>query len=107
MNNYILLIIQIKGLPSEGKEVSRPYTPTSLNSQKGTFELVIKSYPAGNVSSYLHSLKVGDKIEVKGPFPKIKYTPNMKKSIGMIAGNSVFFITVELGTSYVSVLVFD
>lgn len=62
----------------------RPYTPTTLDQDKGIFELVIKSYPEGNVSSYVCGLKVGDKIEVKGPFPKLKYVANMKKKIGMV-----------------------
>ena len=80
--------VQIKGLPKDGKDVVRPYTPTSLDHQKGIAEFVIKSYPEGNVSKYLCELKVGDKVEVKGPFQKLKYTANMKKSIGMIAGGS-------------------
>jgi len=78
----------IKGKDEDGKVVARPYTPTSLNDEKGKFEILIKSYPQGKVSSFLHSLKVGDSIEVKGPFPKIKYTPNMKKKIGMVAGGT-------------------
>ena len=78
----------IKGNDEDGKVVARPYTPTSLNDEKGKFEILIKSYPQGKVSSYLHSLKVGDSIEVKGPFPKIKYTANMKKKIGMVAGGT-------------------
>lgn len=56
----------IKGKDEDGKIVARPYTPTSLNDQKGKFEILIKTYPQGKVSGYLHSLKVGDKIEVKG-----------------------------------------
>ena len=64
----------IKGKTKEdGKAPARPYTPTTLDMDKGSFELVIKSYPQGNVSSYLCSLEAGDEIEVKGPFPKIKY----------------------------------
>jgi cytochrome-b5 reductase len=78
----------IKGNDEDGKVVARPYTPTSLNDDKGKFEILIKAYPQGKVSSYLHSKKEGDTIEVKGPFPKIKYIPNMKKKIGMIAGGT-------------------
>jgi cytochrome-b5 reductase len=40
-------------------------------SQKGHFELVIKKYPDGKVSSYMHSLKPGDSIKVKGPIKKV------------------------------------
>jgi len=67
---------------------ARPYTPTTLNDQKGSFELVVKAYPGGKVSEYLHSLKVGDSIEVKGPIPKLAYKKNMKKQIACIAGGS-------------------
>jgi cytochrome-b5 reductase len=49
---------------------------------------VVKAYPKGKVSSYLHSLSVGDTIEVKGPFQKLQYEANMKKRIGMIAGGT-------------------
>ncbi|CAM9398819.1 unnamed protein product, partial [Sphacelaria rigidula] len=55
---------------------------------QGHFDLVIKVYPDGEVSSYMFSLNVGDKIEVKGPFPKFAYKPNVKKEIGMIAGGT-------------------
>jgi len=67
---------------------ARPYTPTTLNDQKGSFELVVKAYPGGKVSEYLHSLKVGDSIEVKGPINKLKYEVGMKKKIAMIAGGT-------------------
>ena len=89
MGMNVASLVMIKGQDTpEGKVVARPYTPTTLDADKGSFELVIKGYPQGNVSKYLCNLDVGDKVEVKGPFPKIKYEPNMKKSIGMIAGGS-------------------
>ena len=55
---------------------------------KGFMEFAIKSYPNGIVSSYLDSLTVGQTIDVKGPITKFTYKPNMKKSIGMLAGGS-------------------
>ena len=67
------------------------YTPTSLNSTKGHFDLVVKAYPPGNgdgVSSYIHSLKPGDNIEVKGCYTKKKIEANQYKEIGLIAGGS-------------------
>jgi cytochrome-b5 reductase len=33
-------------------------------------------------------LKTGDKLEVKGPFVKIQYSPNWKKNVGMLAGGT-------------------
>merc|ERR1712039_48663 len=67
---------------------ARPYTPITTNDQAGYFELLVKGYPTGVVSKYLTSLKPGDAVEVKGPFPKKPYTANMKKKVGMIAGGS-------------------
>jgi len=80
--------IMVRGVSKDGKEAVQPYTPISLDEEKGYFMLCIKNYPTGNVSSYMHNLKVGDYVEVKGPFKKLEYTPNMKKRIGLIAGGA-------------------
>ena len=75
----------------EGKAVVRPYTPVSLNGQRGYVELLIKSYPkpGGVMSRHIQSLRPGvDSLEMKGPFKKIEYRSNMKKKIGMIAGGT-------------------
>lgn len=67
------------------------YTPTSLNSTTGYFDLVVKAYPPGagaGVSSYITSLKPGDNIEVKGCYTKKKIVANQYKEIGLIAGGS-------------------
>lgn len=85
---FILLFLHIVKIRGQRKEDVKPYTPTTLGNLKGSFELYIKVYPNGKVSSYLHSLKVGDIIEVKGPFQKLQYKANMKKRIGMIAGGT-------------------
>ncbi|KAK9141665.1 hypothetical protein Syun_011065 [Stephania yunnanensis] len=78
------------GEDAEGKKkyVIRPYTPISDPDAKGHFDLLIKVYPEGKMSPYLSSLNPGDVVEVKGPIEKLRYTPNMKKHIGMIAGGS-------------------
>lgn len=75
---------------AEGKPkyVIRPYTPVSDPDAKGYFDLLIKVYPEGKMSQHFASLKPGDKVEVKGPIEKLRYSPNMKKQIGMIAGGS-------------------
>lgn len=81
--------VMVKGpTGADGKPTLRPYTPVSTNDHKGDFDLVVKTYPNGIVSGYLHSLKVGDSIEVKGPITKFKYVPNSVKHIGMLAGGS-------------------
>ncbi|RLM92847.1 hypothetical protein C2845_PM08G03910 [Panicum miliaceum] len=70
------------------KYVIRPYTPISDPDSKGYFDLLIKVYPDGKMSQYFASLKPGDVVEVKGPIEKLRYSPNMKKQIGMIAGGT-------------------
>ncbi|KAI3891181.1 hypothetical protein MKW98_007486 [Papaver atlanticum] len=70
------------------KYVIRPYTPISDPDSKGYFDLLVKIYPEGKMSQHLANLRPGDVIEVKGPIEKLRYTPNMKKHIGMIAGGS-------------------
>jgi len=82
-------MVMVSGEKGEnGKSPARPYTPISTDEQAGYFELMVKGYPTGLVSKYLCSLKPGDSVDVKGPFPKLAYTANMKKRIGMVAGGS-------------------
>ncbi|KAI6681706.1 hypothetical protein NL676_035587 [Syzygium grande] len=78
------------GQDADGKTkyVVRPYTPISDPDAKGYFDLLIKVYPEGKMSQHFAILKPGDAVEVKGPIEKFKYTPNMKKHIGMIAGGT-------------------
>lgn len=70
------------------KYVIRPYTPISDPDSKGYFDLLIKVYPDGKMSQHFASLKPGDVVEVKGPIEKLRYSPNMKKKMGMIAGGT-------------------
>lgn len=72
----------------DGKEIARSYTPTSTDQDHGFFELVVKTYPQGAISSHLGQLSVGDSVNVRGPRGAFKYTPNMVKSMCMIAGGT-------------------
>ncbi|KAL7096996.1 hypothetical protein ACP275_10G115100 [Erythranthe tilingii] len=78
------------GQNAEGKTkyAIRPYTPISDPDAKGYFDLLIKVYPEGKMSQHFASLKPGDVVEVKGPIEKLRYSANMKKHIGMIAGGT-------------------
>ncbi|KAL6066413.1 NADH-cytochrome b5 reductase 1 [Balamuthia mandrillaris] len=72
----------------DGKEVYRPYTPISSDDDLGYFDLLIKVYPKGQMSSYFDRMEVGDVIDVKGPKGKFIYRPNMKRAFGMLAGGT-------------------
>jgi len=69
-------------------QVVRSYTPISGDHQPGYFDLLIKSYPTGNISKYMASLIVGQTIKVRGPKGAMVYTPNMVRHFGMIAGGT-------------------
>jgi len=70
------------------KEVVRSYTPISSDEDKGFFELMIKSYPQGNISAHMTTLKIGDTMKVRGPKGAMVYKSNMLRRIGMIAGGT-------------------
>lgn len=70
------------------KEIVRSYTPVSGDEQAGYFDLLIKSYPTGNISKHLASVQVGQTIRVRGPKGAFTYTPNMVRHFGMVAGGT-------------------
>ncbi|KAE8454185.1 NADH-cytochrome b5 reductase [Mollisiaceae sp. DMI_Dod_QoI] len=70
------------------KEIVRSYTPISGDHQPGYFDLLIKSYPTGNISKHMASLVVGQTLKVRGPKGAMVYTPNMVRAFGMIAGGT-------------------
>lgn len=73
----------------DGQTVTRSYTPTSNNLDRGYLELVIKCYPDGLLTGqYLANLQVGDKVHFRGPKGAMKYQRNLCKKIGMIAGGT-------------------
>lgn len=76
------------GATINGKEVVRSYTPISTDEELGYFDLLIKTYEAGNISKHVESKKIGETIEVRGPKGFFNYTPNMVKSFGMVAGGT-------------------
>jgi cytochrome-b5 reductase len=91
---------------SDGKPVSRPYTPVSSDDELGFFELIVKVYPLGKMGQHLKALPVGKSIEVKGPLGEVRYNGSGKfviqrkkdgkkvpqnfvaKRVAMIAGGS-------------------
>uniref|UniRef100_A0A060T2E0 NADH-cytochrome b5 reductase n=1 Tax=Blastobotrys adeninivorans TaxID=409370 RepID=A0A060T2E0_BLAAD len=72
----------------DGKEIVRSYTPTSSDEDKGFFDLVIKTYPTGNISKHVGNLAIGDTINVRGPKGNFVYTPGMVRAFGMVAGGT-------------------
>ena len=77
--------LEVNGEP---KEIVRSYTPISSDENPGYFDLLIKSYPQGNISRHMGTLKIGDAMKVKGPKGAMVYTPGLVKRFGMIAGGT-------------------
>ncbi|KAJ3723284.1 hypothetical protein C8R42DRAFT_579682 [Lentinula raphanica] len=48
-------------------QVERPYTPLEGVDDEGRMRFWIKKYPHGEVSRWLHSKRVGDEVEIRGP----------------------------------------
>ncbi|WCJ41555.1 NADH:cytochrome B5 reductase 1 [Euphorbia peplus] len=80
--------ISCRGIDSVGGEVVRPYTPTTLDSDLGYFELVIKMYPEGRMSHHFREMREGDYMAIKGPKGRFKYQPNLVRAFGMLAGGT-------------------
>ncbi|KAI7155790.1 hypothetical protein KC349_g6710 [Hortaea werneckii] len=55
--------------PNAWFPVLRPYTPIHDRSTPGILQLLVKKYPSGVASSYMHSLTPGSQLTVRGPIP--------------------------------------
>jgi cytochrome-b5 reductase len=81
--------ILTKFTPNEGdKPVIRPYTPISDEDTKGYLDLLVKKYPNGPMSTYMHDMVPGQRLDVKGPIPKYPWSANKHRHIALIAGGT-------------------
>ncbi|TQS31676.1 hypothetical protein Golomagni_08037, partial [Golovinomyces magnicellulatus] len=88
IGQHISIGAQLEQPDGQTKEIVRSYTPISGDHQPGHFDLLIKSYPQGNISKHMASLMVGQSIRVRGPKGAFVYTPNMVRHFGMVAGGT-------------------
>ncbi|KAJ7459030.1 cytochrome-b5 reductase [Mycena galericulata] len=72
----------------KGNPVVRPYTPISTAENSGELTFLIKKYETGVMSKYIHSLKAGDSLAIKGPMPKFPYKENEFDEVVLIGGGS-------------------
>ncbi|CAO2825090.1 unnamed protein product [Amaranthus hypochondriacus] len=80
--------ISCRGKDANGEDVMKAYTPTTLDSDVGHFELVIKMYPQGRMSHHFREMSEGDYLAVKGPKGRFKYQPGHVRAFGMLAGGT-------------------
>lgn len=81
------LLTKVKPEGAE-KPVLRPYTPISEEGEKGYIDLLVKKYPNGPMSTALHDMKPGDKLDIKGPLPKYPWAANKHNHIALVAGGT-------------------
>ncbi|KAJ8429415.1 hypothetical protein Cgig2_027677 [Carnegiea gigantea] len=84
--------ISCRGKDSQGEEVMKPYTPTTLDSDVGRFELVIKAYVSARKNVTPFSGDEGRGLSsckgTQGEFGRFRYQPGQARAFGMIAGGS-------------------
>ncbi|KAK4543225.1 hypothetical protein LTR36_005775 [Oleoguttula mirabilis] len=69
--------------------VLRPYTPIHDRDQPGILQLLVKKYPHGAASSYMHTLTPGSKLTVRGPLPGYTWTPSpTPRDVVFVAGGA-------------------
>ncbi|ERS97517.1 hypothetical protein HMPREF1624_05686 [Sporothrix schenckii ATCC 58251] len=65
--------------------VLRPYTPINDTDDLGRIDFLIKKYPDGKQSSYMHSLQPGDAVTFFR-IPGYSWTPNEQPHVALVAG---------------------
>jgi len=81
------LLTKYKG-PEDAKATLRPYTPVSDEGEQGYLDLLIKQYPGGPMSTHIHNMAPGQRLDMKGPLPKYEWEQNKHTHIGLIAGGT-------------------
>lgn len=51
-------------------------------------DLLVKKYPDGPMSTHLHNMAVGQRLDIKGPLPKYSWEQNKHDHIALIAGGT-------------------
>ncbi|KAF8736684.1 hypothetical protein AX14_014165 [Amanita brunnescens Koide BX004] len=82
------LLVRSALTDANGKPIIRPYTPISPPDRKGELALLVKRYENGNQSKYIHSLKEGQTLGIKGPIHKFPYKANEFDQVVLIGGGT-------------------
>lgn len=75
-------------------QIVRAYTPLppkdgALGKEGDQLRFLIRKDPHGEVSSYLHSLPIGSKIELRGPNLEYEITPDVKQVVFFAGGTGI------------------
>ncbi|PYI16447.1 ferredoxin reductase-like protein [Aspergillus japonicus CBS 114.51] len=82
-------LITLTHPPGRWLPLPRPYTPISDLDEKGHLTLLIKKYPHGRASSYLHALQPGDSLTVLTARRGYQHSkPNQFSHVYLLAGGA-------------------
>lgn len=70
-------------------QVERPYTPLQGISHDGRLRFWIRKYPHGEVGRWIHSKKVGDKIEIRCPLTTWMWRDDVWDEVVMVSAKIV------------------
>jgi cytochrome-b5 reductase len=85
--SHLLLRAEVVNHRGRLEKITRSYVPISDPRARGYFDLMIKILPEGLMSQRLARLNPGDSLEMRGPVVELLYKANMRKHLGMIAGD--------------------
>ena len=74
------------GVTLNGKMLKRDYTP--ISDEPGYFEIMVKKYAEGPVSSYIHGLKVGDGALMRGLYGRLQVKPDLWQHLFLFAAGT-------------------
>ncbi|XMA18392.1 hypothetical protein WAI453_011183 [Rhynchosporium graminicola] len=81
------LLTKYKG-PEMEKAAIRPYTPVNDEDEQGYLDLLVKKYPNGVMSTHMHNMVPGQRLDFKGPIPKYPWSANKHTHVALIAGGT-------------------
>ncbi|OQS02248.1 nitrate reductase [Thraustotheca clavata] len=88
----------------DGKLYERAYTPVSAQDQKHTFDIIVKVYPDGIVSSHLANLSIGSVVRMIGPQGTFGYSNVGEITVSSIAYQNIKHIAMIAGGSGITPL---
>ncbi|XP_076048709.1 NADH-cytochrome b5 reductase-like [Oratosquilla oratoria] len=71
-----------------GKVITRQYTPISDIRERGFFDVLVKIYSVGRMTSVIKEWKEGDLIPWRGPFGRFEYKVGMHQKLLLLAAGT-------------------
>jgi Na+-transporting NADH:ubiquinone oxidoreductase subunit F len=75
-------------VPFEGRPVHRAYSISSLASEDGVVELIVRLVPDGVGSLYVHGLEAGDCVKFMGPYGEFRLDEDPDVDVVCVGGGS-------------------